>query len=162
MTDTAAQPPPDPIAGAPPKFGLHLVTLGVADLARAAAFYAALGAERRGRAYEGVAFFQMGGVALSLYPRTALAQDAALPASSAEAGAAFSGITLACNLPDEAAVTALMGRAEALGARVLKPAQTAFWGGFSGYVADLDGHVWEFAHNPFFPFDAQGHPVLPD
>jgi len=154
-------PPSDPHVAAQPTFGLHLVTLGVADLARAAAFYSALGADRRGRAYEGVAFFQMGGVALGLYPRAALAEDAALPASASQPGG-FSGITLACNLPDEAAVTTLMARAESLGARLLKPAQRAFWGGFSGYVADLDGHVWEFAHNPFFPFDANGLPVLPD
>lgn len=144
-----------------PDLRLHLVTLGVSDLARAAAFYRALGL-KESKAGEGeagnVAFFRAGNVVLSLFPRGRLAEDAMLPDAPPQP---FAGLTLACNVgsPEEAA--ALIARAEAAGGRVVKPAQKVFWGGTSGYFADPDGHLWEVAHNPFFPFDAEGRLVLP-
>ncbi len=143
----------------PPAFALHLVTLGVADLPRATAFYAAMGLERREHATTGVSFFQAGGVALSLFPRAALATDAGL---DAEAGTGRAAATLAFNVPDEASVDAALAHAARLGAEIVKPAQRAFWGGYSGYFADPDGHLWEVAHNPFWPLDADGRPTLPD
>lgn len=149
-----------PLAPPPLRPGLHLVTLGVADLARAVAFYEAFGLVRRGKAHENVAFFEAGGVILSLYPGEALARDAEV--SDVAGPDAFRGITLASNTASQAEVDALMDRAASLGAHVLRAAQPVFWGGYMGYFADPDGHVWEIAHNPFFPFDDHGRLVVPD
>jgi catechol 2,3-dioxygenase-like lactoylglutathione lyase family enzyme len=138
---------------------LHLVTLGVADLARSAAFYEAMGLERRYRGATGVAFFYAGGVVLGLYPTAALADDAQLAPEAA--GSGLGGVTFAFNVADEREPERVIARAVAAGGRCLKPAQTVFWGGISGYFADLDGHVWEVAFNPGFPFDAAGRLVVP-
>ncbi len=93
-----------------------------------------------------VAFFPLNGTWLGLYPRAALAADANVPA----AGQGFSGMTLAHNVASRAAVDQLLAQAVAAGARLVKPAQDAFWGGYSGYFADPDGHLWEVAWNPHF------------
>ncbi|MFD1624961.1 VOC family protein [Azospirillum griseum] len=135
---------------------ISLVTLGVADLPRAQRFYEqGLGWTPSPAGNENVAFYQLNGMALGLYGRAALAEDAHLP----DAGdpTRFGGITLAHNLPSKDAVDALMAEAERAGARILKPAQDVFWGGYSGYFADPDGHLWEIAWNPFFPLDADGN-----
>lgn len=142
-----------------PRLRLSLVTLGVADLPRAVAFYEGLGLRRRARKYEGVAFFDAGGAVLSLFPTGDLAADADL---AAEDVPDFRGIALACNLSGEGEVDDLLARAVALGGRLVKPAKAAFWGGYSGYFADPDGHLWEVAFNPFAPFDAAGNLVLGD
>lgn len=146
-----AIPPPAPA------FALHLVTLGVDDLARAIAFYEAMGLERRAGT-ESVAFFLAGHVVLSLFPRGRLAADATLPEAPPQP---FPGLTLACNVGTAEGVSEVIARAQAAGGRVVKPAQKAFWGGTSGYFADPDGHLWEVAHNPFFPFDAEGRLTVP-
>lgn len=140
-------------------FRLHLVTLGVADLARACAFYAAMGLERRDADATGVAFFLAGHVVLSLYPRDRLAEDAALDAGGELP--AFRGHTLACNVAEAEAVAGVIARAVAAGGTCVKPAQPVFWGGTSGYFTDPDGHLWEVAHNPFFPFDGEGRLTVP-
>lgn len=142
-----------------PRLRLSLVTLGVADMAQAITFYDGLGLVRRARGYEGVAFFEAGSAVLSLFPRGDLAADAGVPDTGA---AGFPGITLACNLASETEVDALLARAVALGADLVKPGQSVFWGGYSGYFRDPDGYLWEVAFNPFAPFDAAGHLVLPD
>ena len=132
---------------------LSLVTLGVADLARAQAFYEqGLGWVRADVPGEGIAFYQVGSLALALYPWDALAEDAQQP----PARGGFSGITLAHNCRSTAEVDAVLARAVAAGAKLVKPAQTVFWGGYSGYFADPDGHLWEVAFNPFFPLAADG------
>lgn len=161
---SAPHPPaatPSPAKSSPtpaePAFALHLVTLGVADLGRAIAFYEALGLVRRAGT-PSVAFFLAGNVVLSLFPRDRLAQDAALADSPP---VPFPGLTLACNVAAPEEVARLIARAQAAGGRVVKPAQAAFWGGTSGYFADPDGHLWEVAHNPFFPFDADGRLTVP-
>lgn len=144
-------------------FRLNLVTLGVADLARACAFYAAMGLERREEEVAGVAFFLAGPVVLSLYPRDRLAEDADLEVDL-EAGPsapAFRGLSLACNVAEAGDVAAVIARAEGAGGRCVKPAQAVFWGGTSGYFADPDGHFWEVAHNPFFPLDSEGRLTIP-
>ena len=135
---------------------LTLVTLGVADLTRSRAFYAALGWHEIEPRLEGVAFFQLNGVGLSLFPRGKLAEDAAVP----DDGGGFSGITLAHNLRSEAEVDAAFASMVAAGAKPVKTPRKVFWGGYSGYVADPDGHLWELAHNPFFPLDAAGNVSL--
>lgn len=141
----------------PSALALHLVTLGVDDLRRAADFYAALGLERRLGEMEGVAFFQAGNVALTLYPRASLAADLGRPVAPADSA---SGITLACNVASAEEVAAMMDRAIAAGATGLRPAGPIFWGSVVGYFADPDGHVWEVAFNPAFPFDGEGRLVM--
>ena len=97
-------------------------------------------------------FFQLGGMALALYGRAALAEDAHVPDSTP----GFSGVTLAYNCRSETDVDATIAHAIQCGATLKKKAQQVFWGGYSGYFADPDGHLWEVAHNPFFPLDAEG------
>lgn len=137
---------------------LCLVTLGVADVARSTAFYEALGLARGPMSNDHVTFFDMDGVILALHGREALAEDAGVAA----AGDGFRAATLAWNLPDRTAVDAALVRAVAVGGRPGRPAAEAFWGGYSGYFADPDGHLWEVAHNPFFPIDAKGVTRLPE
>lgn len=142
-----------------PALRLHLVTLGVGDLGRAIAFYTAMGLERRDLDTQGVAFFLAGHVVLSLYPRDRLADDATLADTPPQT---FCGQTLACNVAQEEEVALVIARAVAAGGKEVKPAQKVFWGGTSGYFADPDGHLWEVAHNPFFPFDAEGRLTVPE
>lgn len=136
---------------------LSLITLGVADIARATAFYGALGLSPGASSNEAVTFFDMNGIILALYGRAALAEDARIDA----AGSGFSGVTLAWNVADRPAVDGAIDAAVAAGGRLVKPAEEVFWGGYSGYFADPDGHLWEVAHNPFFPIDAEGVTRLP-
>lgn len=137
---------------------ISLVTLGVSDIARATAFYEALGWETAGPSNEAVSFMRGGNVVLGLFGRTALAEDA----NVADAPTGFSAVALAVNLPSEADVDAFVARALAAGASECKTPQKVFWGGYSGYFADLDGHLWEVAHNPFFPLDESGAIQLPE
>ena len=137
---------------------ISLVTLGVADVAAARGFYQRLGWVASARSTAEVAFFQAGGMVLSLYGRAALAADAQVPGE----GGGFSGIALAWNGRDAAEVDAVLAAAVAAGGRLVKPAQAASWGGYSGYFTDPDGHLWEVAHNPGFPLDAAGAVRLPD
>ncbi len=136
---------------------LSVVTLGVEDIARSRAFYEALGFKASSDSNANVTFFDAGGVVLALFGRCALAKDAAVEDSAPS----FSGVSLAWNVADDAAADAAMAVAHAAGAKLLKPAQKAFWGGYHGYFADPDGHIWEVAHNPFWPLDANGRPQLP-
>ncbi len=128
---------------------LSIVTLGVADLARAAAFYRdGLGLPMINEEGEGIAFFQLEGVRLALFPRAALAEDAQVEDSGPQP---FAGVTLAHNLRSKADVDAFFADIPAIGARIVKKPQDVFWGGYSGYFADPDGHLWEVAWNPYFP-----------
>lgn len=120
---------------------LTLVTLGVADVSRARAFYERLGFEAAGIEEESVVFFQLEGSVLALFGREALAEDAGVP----HAGEGFRGVCLAVNVDSEAEVDAALRHAESCGATIVKPAHKVFWGGYSGYFADLDGHLWEVA-----------------
>jgi catechol 2,3-dioxygenase-like lactoylglutathione lyase family enzyme len=133
---------------------VSLITLGVHDLARARRFYeAGLGWPVSGAGNEHVVFIQLaGGLVLGLFSRQSLAEDAQVP----DTGSGFSGITLAQNLESKEAVEAAMEKALAAGAKLLKKPEDVFWGGYSGYFADPDGHVWELAWNPFFPLSADG------
>ncbi|MCG6657548.1 VOC family protein [Halomonas campisalis] len=136
---------------------ISLITLGVGDLARARRFYEeGLGWEV-GMAVEGeVVFFQLNGLILSLFPRVALARDAGV----GDKGSGFSGIALAHNVRSEPEVDSVLSEAERAGGRIVKPASRAEWGGYSGYFADPDGHLWEVAYNPGFPIDAKGNTRL--
>ncbi len=136
---------------------LSLVTLGVADVARARAFYEKLGFAPSGVGNDSVAFFPAGGVVLALYGRTSLAQDAGI----ADSTPGFSGVSLAHNVRSEAEVDAVLREAVAAGGRLIRSGHKVFWGGYVGYFADPDGHLWEVAHNPDFPLDADGRIELP-
>ena len=142
---------------------LTLITLGVADVARATAFYERLGFVRGAGSNAHISFFQAGGVVLAVFGRSALAEDAQIApeAPGVKAPAGFAGISLAHNVRSEAEVDAVLAEAVAAGARLTKPAQSTFWGGYAGYFTDLDGHLWEVAHNPFLPLTEAGIPQLP-
>jgi uncharacterized protein len=131
---------------------ISLVTLGVADLERARRFYEDGLGWRRGNRHTEVVFFQAGGMVLALFGRDELAKDAGL----APEGAGFAGVALAYCTRSRAEVDQVLAEAEAAGAKILKPAEDAFWGGYSGYFADPDGHVWEVAWNPEWTIAADG------
>lgn len=136
--------------------GITLVTLGVADLGRSRAFYAALGWEAA-EVGEGVIFIQLAGQVLALFGLEDLAKDQGRAGAVLGTGAA----TLARNLATDAEVDAAFDLAVAAGATVLKRPEKVFWGGYSGYFADPDGHVWELAMNPFWPLAEDGTLTLP-
>lgn len=130
---------------------ISLITLGVADLARSRTFYEEGLGWQPADAPDGVVFYQLPGMAFALFGRDDLAEDARTPIDGT-----FSGITLACNQRSEADVDRVLAEAESAGARILKPAERVFWGGYSGYFADPDGHVWEVAFNPGWPLADDG------
>lgn len=137
---------------------ISIVTLGVADLERALRFYRdGLGWPLSSAGGGDIAFLRTGGVVLALYPRTLLAADARV----ADVGTGFGGITLAHNVHSDEAVDRVLAEAVAAGATLLKPAERAEWGGYSGYFADPDGYPWEVAWNPYFPLGADGRVQLP-
>ncbi|WP_343232801.1 MULTISPECIES: VOC family protein [unclassified Modicisalibacter] len=136
---------------------MSLVTLGVADLTRSRRFYETGLGWRVGQAVaDEVVFFQLNGLILSLYPRDALGRDAGIETS----GSGFSGITLAYNARRREDVDAVLSEAQRAGGRLVKEPREADWGGYSGYFADPDGHLWEVAYNPFFPIDDEGRTTL--
>lgn len=141
---------------------ISLITLGVDDLARSLAFYRdGLGWPLSSASVDGiVAFFRTGGVVLALYPRPNLAADANLP-DRRGAWKEFGGITLAHNVRERHEVDAALEHAASVGGRILNPAADTEWGGRSGYFADPDGHPWEVAWNPGFPFAEDGSLILP-
>ena len=138
---------------------LSLVTLGVDDLAAARAFYGKLGWREGGPSSDDVVFYQLGGIILGLYGRAALAEEMRL--QPAETKGRFGGIALAYNARSKDEVDAVLAEAEAAGGRILKSGEDVFWGGYSGYFADPEGHVWEIAWNPHFPIAADGTISLP-
>ena len=139
----------------PPR--ISLITLCVADIAKATAFYERLGLEKSSASQEEVTFFKAGAVVLSLWSRTAQVEDAKAEALWTGNG----GIVVAMNCRSEAEVDDMLEQAKAAGATLLKPGTKAFWGGYNGYFADPDGHVWEIAYNPFWPLEADGRIDLP-
>jgi catechol 2,3-dioxygenase-like lactoylglutathione lyase family enzyme len=136
---------------------LSLVTLGVESVPRAREFYERLGFRAADFESDGVAFFDMNGITLGLFGRVPLAEDANVP----HEGWGFRALSCAINLESEADVDHALAFAERCGARITKPAQRVFWGGYSGYFADPDGHLWEIAFNPVWPLDANGRLQLP-
>lgn len=136
---------------------VSLITLGVAHLERSREFYERLGWRRSMAKAQGIVFFQLGGVAFALFPRNELAKDANAPSD----GQGFRGFSLAYNTRNREEVDLVLSQAEAAGAKILKPAEEAFWGGYSGYFADPDGFIWEVAWNPSFPIAEDGSIRLP-
>jgi uncharacterized protein len=136
---------------------ITLITLGVTDLGRARAFYAALGWEAA-KSPEGVVFIQLAGQVLALFGIEDLAADMRQERGRLGTGAA----TLARNFATEAEVDAAFELAISVGGQALKRPEKVFWGGYSGYFADPDGHVWELAMNPFWPLSPDGTLTLPE
>ncbi|OBY28024.1 VOC family protein [Leisingera sp. JC1] len=130
---------------------VSLITLGVPDMEKAAAFYEALG-WKRAESPDGVIAFDLISQTLGLYPLAALAEDIGLPVAELGTGA----MTLSHNTRSKENVAELLAAAEAAGAEILKPAQDVFWGGHHGYFRSPDGHVWEIAFNPFSPLAEDG------
>jgi hypothetical protein len=138
---------------------ISLVTLGVRDVASSTAFYEALGFPLSSASVPGeVSFFRTAGGVLAIWSARELATDARreLPA---EPG--FRGVSMAINVASREEVDDALAAAQEAGAELLKPGHAPEWGGYQGYFADPDGHVWEVAHNPAWPLDERGLPVLP-
>ncbi|MBI2586482.1 MAG: VOC family protein [Rhodospirillales bacterium] len=137
---------------------ISLLTIGVGDLEKSRKFYERLGWRRSVKDAKGVAFFQAGGIVLSLYPRADLAKDAQVAAK----GSGFPGFAIAYNARTKDEVDRVLAEASAAGATILRSGGDAFWGGYFGFFADPDGYLWEVAWNPHFPIDAEGIVRLPE
>jgi catechol 2,3-dioxygenase-like lactoylglutathione lyase family enzyme len=132
-----------------------VITLGVADVTRARAFYEALGWS--GESPDGdVVFFQAGGMVLALWGRDKLAADSAV-----EDAGGWGGVTLAHNVGSPGEVDVVLEEARAAGATIGRAGETTFWGGYSGVFIDPDGHPWEVAHNPGWILADDGSVHLP-
>jgi predicted lactoylglutathione lyase len=136
---------------------VSLITLGVLDVHRARAFYERLGWQ--GQEVQETVFFQAGGIAVTLWGRDKLALDSGV---TDERAADFSGVALAHNVRSEAEVDEVIEAAQAAGATVTRPPAKTFYGGYAGVFADLDGHLWEIAHNPGFPLAEDGSITVPE
>lgn len=134
-----------------------IVTLGVADVARSTMFYEALGFQKSSASEDSITFLSAGAVIVALYGREALAADAEVAAE----GSGFRGVTLATNMESETQVDEAFAHWVAAGAASLKRPQATEWGGYSSYVADPDGHLWEIAYNPYLPLNPDGSPITP-
>ena len=136
---------------------MSVVTLGVADLARARKFYEEVLGWRAAEGPPGVVFFDLGGLIFSLFPHEELAKDAGLPNAGVSP---YRGFSLAHNLRSVEEVDALFAVLKKHNVTIVKPPQKVFWGGYSGYFADADGHLWEIAHNPFWTVREDGRVVM--
>lgn len=134
---------------------VSLITLGVTDLERSRAFYAALGWRTGAAPSDDVVFFQAGGMVVALWDRARLAED-----SGVSDGGGWGGVTLALNVRSPEEVDAVIAEAEAAGARIPRHGAETFWGGYSGAFVDPDGHPWEVAHNPHWTITEDGRTVL--
>ena len=135
---------------------LSLVTLGVRDLARARAFYEALGWRTGAAPADDVVFFQAGGMVVALWGREQLAEDTGVGDTGG-----WGGVTLAYNARSPAEVDAVLDQARTAGAEIPRTGAETFWGGYSGVFVDPDGNPWEVAHNPHWGLSADGAVVLP-
>lgn len=136
---------------------LTMITLGVADVSKSRDFYERLGFVASGFESESVAFFQMSGTILGLYGRSDLAEDAGV----ADEPGPFKSTALAINFEAKGDVDKALEFAASCGADIIQPAREVFWGGYSGYFSDPDGHLWELAYNPLAPLDDNGNMTLP-
>ncbi|MET0973140.1 MAG: VOC family protein [Thermoleophilaceae bacterium] len=136
---------------------VSLITLGVRDLARARAFYEAVGWTTRAAPQDDVAFFQAGGMVVALWDRAELAED-----SGVEDSGGWGGLTLAHNVRSPGEVDAVIEEARAAGAGIVREPAETFWGGYSAAFTDPDGHPWEVAHNPRWTIRDDGSIELPE
>ena len=132
---------------------LSLITLGVRDIARARRFYEQGLGWHRDAGQDDIAMYQAGGMVVSLYEWPKLAEDAGV----SDEGSGFRGVTLAYNCRSKEEVRAVLEEAREAGARMLVEARDTFWGGYDGYFADPDDHLWEVAWNPYWSMDDEGN-----
>ena len=135
---------------------VSVLTLGVRDLARARAFYEALGWSSSAAPEDDVVFFQAGGLVVALWDRARNAED-----STMTDGGGWGGVTLAHNVRSPAEVDAVIEEARRAGATIGREPAETFWGGYSGVFVDPEGHPWEVAHNPFWTVGDDGSVRLP-
>jgi predicted lactoylglutathione lyase len=135
---------------------ISIVTLGVESITKSRAFYEAMGWKASSTSNDDIVFFQGQGMAFALYGGKALEEDVGI-----EFKKGFGGVTLAYNGRSKEDVDVVMAEAKQAGAKIMKPAQDVFWGGYSGYFCDPDGHLWEVAWNPFFELSEDGALILP-
>ena len=135
---------------------VSVITIGVRDLARARAFYEALGWSSSSAPGDDVVFFQAGGTVVSLWDRARNAED-----STMTDGGGWGGITLAHNVRSPAEVDAVIEEARRAGGTIGREPAETFWGGYSGVFVDPEGHPWEVAHNPFWTVEEDGSVRLP-
>jgi len=129
---------------------LTIITLGVKDLKKSTAFYEnVFGWKKTAASNADISFFHLNGFELALFNKTELAKDAGVD----PAGAGFSGVTLAYNTRSEKEVDSLFESLQAKGIKLIKAPHKTSWGGYSGYIADLDDYLWEIAYNPFLQLD---------
>ncbi len=136
---------------------LSLITLGVSDLARAIDFYQNIIGWKKAESPDGVAFFDLNGVIFGLFPHMELAKDMKMPVQTLPD---YRGFTLALNLHSKEEVDLLFAELKRKGVTVIKPPEQVFWGGYSGYFADIEGNHWEVAFNPFWTILADGRMSL--
>jgi catechol 2,3-dioxygenase-like lactoylglutathione lyase family enzyme len=138
---------------------ISIITLGVSDMDRSFTFYAdGLDLPTTGSPDKGIVFFQLSGTCLAIHPREKLAED--VDPEMPPEGEGFSGITIAHNTREKHQVDELLEQAGQAGGRIVKPAQDASWGGYSGYFADPDGHLWEVAWAEAWEFHDDGSLVI--
>lgn len=130
---------------------LNLITLGTIDFEKSVKFFEKLGWKKSEMSVESLVLFPLGGITLALHPRHELAADAQQP----DTAAGFAGITFSLNAKNESEVDAILVEVVKAGGTLVKPAQKVYWGGYSGYFKDLDGHLFEVAFNPFWELDEE-------
>ena len=133
---------------------VSMITLGVADLGRAKAFYEDVVGWKAAPGPPEIAFFDLGGLVFSLYPHADLAKDRNAPLDGG--GTGYEGFALAHNARSKAAVDSIFAQLKDRGATIVKEPEEVFWGGYSGYFSDLDGHCWEVAYNPYWTIGEDG------
>ncbi len=133
---------------------LTIITIGVEDLKAMTTFYeTAFGWKTLSSSNEQISFFKLNGILLSLYPK----EDLALDAEVSSEGSGFNGFAMAFNVNSIQEVNELFEDLKQKGVQIIKPPQNAFWGGYSGYVCDIEGNLWEIAYNPFLNLDESGN-----
>ncbi len=131
---------------------LSFITLGVSEIKNSQTFYDALGWKAAESPDENIVCYNLQNMALALYPWEKLAEDAQVPVERT----GRSAVAIAHNVASDNEVDEVLLEAEKAGGKIVKPGQKVFWGGYSGYFSDPDGHLWEVAHNPFFALGPNG------
>ena len=134
---------------------LSMITLGVADLGRAKAFYEDVVGWKAAPGPPEIAFFDLGGLVFSLYPHADLAKDRNTPLDDS-GGSGYEGFALAHNARSKDEVDSIFAELKNKGATIVKQPEEVFWGGYSGYFSDPDGHCWEVAYNPYWTIGEDG------
>lgn len=139
---------------------VSIITLAVDDINKSVGFYQAMGFKLSSFGADDFKTFQLNGLILGLYPTDHLVKDAGF--SEMKPKGSYGGIALAYNVRAKQEVDTILADAVAAGGTITRPAAEQFWGGYSGYFTDLDGHGWEVAWNPHWPIDADGNIFLPE